>query len=357
MSNKLNFLDFISSLEDKTIHIIYSYRTCGIATRQWYDQWQTSVISYFGESVELLGAQARFLDIETFIRLCSEFPESMRNEFIINLNAGFENIDHWCLVPAIAGWYGAIIAPCSGSAVSIGERKDVANALAYLSGFKVPEVYTPEQLSDLPAEERVIVKPRDFGGSRGVVSTNANLAHKMITSDSSSFAQKFIEGYDLTVSVIADPCTHQLEVIDTLICKPEDENKSFIQTEKEKDRLLSGKSKIVREAAKISNDFLNRVRVLVARCGHGAVARVDFRIENYDSRRKIEVSDVSFLEINIMPTISKFSSYGMSLTNIFNLKSIQESIFLLKKKFPCEDSLPQAYLVSSMLYWAYIHAK
>ena len=189
-----NFGLFLESLKGTTVAIVYSFSNRVEPSEAWYDRWRSDVVHFFGRGVERLGAEPRYMDVETYLRLQANRDDAP-GAYVINLHSGLNDLGCWPIISSLSRWRRIPVAPCSSDVHIVGERKDLSNLLAVAAGFQTPAPF------DLGAEPNTLYvrKPRDLGMSRGLqILPRAQLDSTTFGAD---VVQRFIDGYDATVGV------------------------------------------------------------------------------------------------------------------------------------------------------------
>lgn len=299
------FADFLEQLRGKTVGIVYSFSNKVDPSEAWYDRWRSDVVYFFGKGVEALGAEPRYMDVESYLRVQS-YSEDSPGDYVINLHSGLNDLGCWPIISSLARWRRIPVAPCSSDVHIAGERKDIANMIASGTGMRVPEVFD-EQAAD---ETLFVRKPRDLGMSRGLRSfCRSELSPNTFGND---IVQRLIKGYDATVGLLRMP-SGQFEVVGAEVLIPhERSNSHWLYSEESK--IAEGKTSVPFDRRNV--DVSSRLRELIyetcSRIGPSGHYRLDFRVEssNPDEIASLTSENAYFLEANPTPTVSINGEFG-----------------------------------------------
>lgn len=296
----------LSGLKECRVALVYSLPQSDDPANRWYDRWRTRVIMSYGEALERIGAVPYYCDVNTFIDQISG-GKLNTCEAVVSLNAGVRPVSHFALVPAVAQWFRKPIIPCTADTIIAGERKDLGNALASKAGLQVPRVYGPHEFAEAQAEARLVVKPRDLGGSFGLKSVDGNTLDPS-DFDGGKIVQAFVPGFDVTVPVFVDANTNALNVGDATVYVPNEADPTeWIYDRQAKEAYVggSGVSAVTRKQHPLDPLATDRIRAYCTTVGVDCFARVDFRlnVNDLDHVARIDLGDLAFVEINPMPTV------------------------------------------------------
>lgn len=299
--DSLQFRELIASLRDVPAAVVYGFAPAGKFTQLWYDQWRSSVISSYGSALEELGVHPYFIDATSFARqaLDGSLPKVV---CAFNLNAGITPIHHWSMVPSVASWCGIKPFPSEADVLIVGERKDTASLIAQECGFSVPKSYRKHQLQTLDPDEPVVLKPRDLGGSVGLIRSTAG---ELATGESvqhTDIIQEFIFGFDLTIPVVWQPTTGKHRCVGGVMYVPENNSQDWYHSTHTK-RSGQGYSKRI---VVIPSRLESLLAVFAKRIELGPYARIDLRIRcNLDAVGNIDwkTAEPFFIEVNPLPTL------------------------------------------------------
>jgi len=260
----------------------------------------------YGEALERIEVVPYYCDIDTFIDQISSGKLS-NCDAVMSLNAGVRPVSHFALVPAVAQWFRKPIIPCTADTIIAGERKDLGNALAARAELHVPRIYRPHELSDAQNASRLVVKPRDLGGSFGLKSVDGR-ALDPADFDGGRIVQDFVPGYDVTIPIFVDAKTNELNVGDATVYIPDQTAPSqWIYDREAKEAYVggSGVGSVARKQYPLEPAATQKIREYCMMVGVDCFARVDFRLraESLEHVDRVNLSDLTFLEINPMPTV------------------------------------------------------
>ena len=304
------FREQITSLRGKSAAVVYGFAPAGRFTQIWYDQWRSSVISSYGGALEELGLHPYFVDAATFARqaLDGSLPEVV---CAFNLNAGITPIHHWSMVPSVASWCGIKPFPAEADVLIVGERKDTASLLARECGFAVPKTFHKDQLRSISPDMPVIRKPRDLGGSVGLVRSTAG---ELAADDSiqlTDIIQEFVRGFDLTIPVVWQPTLGGHRCVAGVMYLPEDNSIDWYHSAETKESGQGYLKRVIPIPAKLERmlvGFAKRIEL-------GPYARIDIRVQcDSDALNEIDwkAADPIFIEVNPLPTLR----HGINFLNV-----------------------------------------
>lgn len=313
------FREQIKSLWGKSAAVVYGFAPAGRFTQIWYDRWRSSVISSYGNALEELGLHPYFVDAATFARqaLDGSLPEVI---CAFNLNAGITPIHHWSMVPSVASWCGIKPFPSEADVLIVGERKDTANLIARECGFAVPRTFHKEQLPLIPPDMPVIVKPRDLGGSVGLMRSTAG---ELVADDISQFTdviQEFVRGFDLTIPVVWQPTQGRHRCVAGVIYLPEDNSLDWYHSAETKKSRQGYSKQVIPIPAELEFmlvGFAKRIEL-------GPYARIDIRVQcapNAHGDIDWVTADPIFIEVNPLPTIR----HGINFLNVVEHEIFQSA--------------------------------
>ncbi|MCZ6862609.1 MAG: hypothetical protein O7I42_20445 [Alphaproteobacteria bacterium] len=345
--NRPSFGEFLERLAGKTIAIVYSYSNVVDREATWYDRWRSDVVSYYGLAVEALRAEARYLDIDTYLRLMSE-PKAFVGDVIINLHSGLNQIGSWPIISSLASWRGLPIVPCSSDVHITSERKDIANTVARTTRLNVPADWTSES----GMEKRFILKPRDLGMSKGILVTSDRSLIENRLSAATYICQEFVRGYDATIAMVFTP-DHSYMVLGGMIYLPDTPSPhDWILKTGAKDQ-LNPTGEHARNQIPVGSSLAHELTMLAERLGHSSVFRMDFRVdpdENGQPPSSLTLASTHFLEANPTPTISENSSFGELVSLAMDNREQAERLTQGKLEQLSKKVRAQAALVAAQLY-------
>ncbi|MEM8575873.1 MAG: ATP-grasp domain-containing protein [Pseudomonadota bacterium] len=173
--------------------------------------------------------------------------------------------------------------------------------------MQVPRVYGPQECAEAQSEAWVVVKPRDLGGSFGLKLVEGKTLGPS-DFDGRKIVQAFVPGYDVTMAVFVDASTSILNVGDATVYVPaQSDPTDWIYDRHAKEAYVggSGVSTVRRKQYPLDRRAADKIRTYCASVGVDCYARVDFRlhINHLDQVARIDLDDLSFIEINPMPTV------------------------------------------------------
>ncbi len=337
MNNKETFIKYLDQLKGNVIALIYSFENEQALGFTHYEFWKSEVISAWLNAAEEIGCKPYILDVRTFMQKAS-LGTLPHIDFCVNLNAGNNNVDNLCLVPAICSFLGVPCVPCSAKTCAIGEDKIFANQIAINGSLHIPRT--------VPAnEEGGIIKNRSYGSSKGI-----RLSSTQTTCSADEFCQEFISGTDMTIPVLFNPLSRKLEVLPPVGYRHSYGEKWFLNEEA---KISHSHEKIL---CSLSEDAERSVLSLVDRFDVKTFCRVDTRIKNYnfDIPTKINIKDIYFIEINPTPTINNSINFSLSLLYAENAVP-HKQCFNLYKSLTNKATVTGYILTCSLLYFTTKH--
>ena len=295
----------LRELEGSSAGVVYSFAAEASATKLWYDQWRSDVISAYGFALEALRIHPYFVDVTSFCR--QAFDGTLPPlRCVFNLNAGVTPITHWAMMPAVAAWHGIPPLPVAADVLIVGERKDTATMLAASCGLPVPTNYSWSDVCGLPGDTQLIVKPRDLGGSVGMEKVNAaSLQARGLEPHQPVVMQEFVSGLDLTVPIVFQPSTGRHRAVAGVVYLPDvDDPFSWVHDEQSK----KGGVKYRKEVIPIPGWLEEKSAAFAATAELGAYSRLDLRIRTQcldPADPAIWRGDIVFLEVNPLPTLRR----------------------------------------------------
>lgn len=338
-----DFQDFLSSLDNWTVGIVYSFQPADRPKERWYDRWHSEVMSTYGLAVQSLHAEPYYLDAELFAeRAISGLLPSLKCVF--NLNAGIRPISNWAFVPSICQWCKIPVLPCTADTAILSERKDLSYLVAESVNLRVPKVVSSTKATKTG---KVFAKPRDLGGSVGTRFTDLS----ELTADSCMIYQEFVPGYDVTVPIMFDPLGKTLTALPGILYLPSNADPTmWFHSEQSK---LAGKG-YEKRAIHIPPEIQD---VLLGACdafGIMTYCRYDLRFAanpEEDPSEVITADRLYFIEINAMPTIRIGINFLNSLSQVPTDHSLFKVMTIIDELLsPDPDLLPAVTLIASTLY-------
>lgn len=296
----------INRLSNLRVALVYSFEAPDEPSDRWYDRWRTRVIMSYGEALERISVHPYYCDIDTF---CAQAVGKALPGIsaVISLNAGVRPISNFALVPTVATWCNFPIIPSRGDVVIAGERKDLASLVANHCGLRLPPTFTLSQIGLAKAESRLVVKPRDLGGSVGVKVISGGDITEADFLDG-QIVQAFVPGYDVTIPMYFDYEMGSMKCGYAAIYLPDQADPtSWFYSREAKEAYVGGAApgNITRVMVPVSRELSN---FLVAYCdalGIDGFGRIDFRLaqSNFSELMELGNDELRFLEVNPMPTV------------------------------------------------------
>lgn len=316
----LAFQQFIDDLKGKTVAIVYSFSNRVEPSVAWYDRWRSDVLVFFGKGVERLGAEPRYMDVETYIRAQGSRGDRP-GDFVINLHSGLNDLGCWPIISSLARWRRIPVAPCSSDVHIVGERKDLANMLASEAGLRLPERFEAAGEDDT----LFVRKPRDLGMSRGLrVVPRSGLDPATFGTD---IVQRLIPGYDATVGVVRTPDLRYAVIGAQLLVPFDRDDVGWTFSEKNKIAEDCGQRSFNRRSVAVAEELRRLVCDVCDRIGPSGHYRVDFRIDTADPAglECLTPQDAYFLEANPTPTVGIVGEFTTMLGEWLETGGLAES--------------------------------
>lgn len=343
----VEFSNFVSSLQDKRLGVVYSSRFEGNPSKTWYHRWRSDIIGLYSSAAEVLGMEPTFFNVDQFLELSGKSAEQ-QPDFIINLNAGNRFLGNLSLVPSIAQWRRIPTAFCDARTAIVSEDKRLSKMLAMRAGMIVPK-----EPSELTPTADIIIKPVNLGSSVGV-SRATNSEHP----PEGYFAEEFVRGLDGTIVLILDCTGTNLFVPGAQLVLPDisDQN-GWIYTEEAK-QVSNGATSVEYIQVSVSKILSELVIDLAHLCGSKSVARVDVRYTGVRSN-EIELNEKNsvFIEYNAMPTLGRKNSVNEFVEQYIHSNTTESVFAYLVSKTADKGCQAAAYLLSSALYKSQLQMK
>lgn len=302
------------NIRGKVIAVVYIFENECAEGFEHYDIWKSEVITGWLNAIESIKCVPYILDTRTFIHKAMNHSLPII-DYVINLNAGNENLSCLGLIPSVCNFLGIPCIPCNTVSIIAGEHKKIANTIAEKIGLCVPAELSPDS-------EKGIYRPLSYGSSRGV-------KKGIPTNMKDGIYQEFIPGFDITTPIMFNPLTKRMELLPTLIYQPDHAATTWFLGENEKASHSGFKRYCVDE---IDPELAQKYVNLAAAVSIQTFCRIDARvlaheINEFESLKKNQIClhNTFFIEINPMPTIRIGNNYSDSLKYI-NLNYSRNSI-------------------------------
>jgi hypothetical protein len=314
------FRAFLDDLKGKTVAIVYSFSNRVEPSAAWYDRWRSDVIVFFGRGVERLGAEPRYMDVETYIKIQGSRGDAP-GDFVINLHSGLNDLGCWPIISSLARWRRIPVAPCSSDVHIVGERKDLANMLAAQAGLKLPGPFDVE----CEAQTLFVRKPRDLGMSRGLQILARSALE--LADFGTDIVQRLIPGYDATVGVVRTPAGRNAVIGAQLLAPTRPGDTGWVFSEESKIAEDAGSASFTRLTVDVAPELQRRICDLCDRIGPSGHYRLDFRIETPDPARLscLTPENAYFLEANPTPTVTVYGEFGTMVAEWLEAGGLRDS--------------------------------
>jgi hypothetical protein len=307
----------LEAFRGRSAGIVYSFEPETAVQKIWYDRWHSDVIFFYGQCIEIAGLHPYFIDVTSFCRqaLTNELPGLV---CAFNLNAGITPIAHWTVMPSVSLWAGIEPMPARADVLIVGERKDTANLIARDAGLQIPRTFAVSELNSLPSDLLLMKKPRDLGGSVGIVTFTPKNPPDL-GSNVPFLIQQFVLGYDLTVPVLYSPTAGMhIAPVGTLYVPDDTTDTTWFHDEKSKLARRGYTKRIV----SLPTDVQSILIAVAERMELGAYARFDLRISREGDLDNIQPDDLWFLEVNPLPTLRA----GINLINAITSEPFMDAV-------------------------------
>lgn len=289
----------------KVIAVVYIFENEDAAGFGHYDIWKSEVITGWLNAIEAIKCIPYILDTRTFVNKAMNRTLPVI-DYVINLNAGNDNLSTLGFLPSICSFLGIPCIPANTNSVIVGENKKVANCIAEDIGVKIPQELLPDSKDG-------IFRPLNYGSSRGV---KRGYSEKEIP----GIYQEFIPGFDITTPLMFNPATQKMELLPTLIYQSSPNSTEWYLGENEKATHSGFKRYPVN---KISSELAIKYQELADAFMITTFCRIDARIrtersEDFEHLRAdgINLENTYFIEMNPLPTIRMGNNYSDSMKYI-----------------------------------------
>lgn len=316
MITKTQYFDLLDQIAGKTVAVIYIFEGENAAGFKHYDIWRSSLISCWLNAIQELHCIPYILDVRTFLfKVANNTLPHI--DFVINMNAGCEELSTLGLIPSVCGFQNLECIPCNTSAIITGENKNVANMIAQCCNFKLPK---EKKITD-----NGIFRPLNFGSSKGVY-----LTKDLSGTCAKGIVQEFIQGYDVTTPLMYNPLTEETNPLPTVFYRPEVNDINWYLGDNAK-KTSSGFSREILPS--VSSELINKFINLAEKFDIDTYCRIDCRLFtdtplDLSNLAKIELNtdNCYFIEMNPMPTIEIGNNFYVSMANVPNHFAFYDTI-------------------------------
>jgi len=290
------YLNSLNLLKGKTVAIVYIFEGEDAPGFGHYHIWKGDVISGWLHAVQELECVPFILDVRTFINKATS-GTLPRIDYVVNLNCGSVELSSMSLVPSMCSFLSIPCIPSNSVSIVCGENKKISNLLASAMGLNVPKTL------DFSAENG-IYRPLNLGSSEGI-------KRGPVASDelANGIYQEFIAGYELTMPLVFNPCTGDMDMLPPIAYIPKSLNPNWLFDSKEKESLDRYDVAAFESVdAQVVDTIVQFAKVFPV----NTYCRIDARIRHTENKlhasealKRLEMEDLFFLEINTMPTIGK----------------------------------------------------
>ena len=321
--NTKDYIKFLHKIEGSTIAVVYVFEKDITKGFQHYDPWKSDVISDWLIAIQEIHCMPFIIDVRTFAQkaLNDTLPSI---DYVVNLNAGTNNLSTLALVPSICSFLNIPCIPADAVTTIIGENKRISNMLASFLRTNVPE--------NLPSSDiNGIFRPINYGSSRGVQKgfPEAPICKEYLY-------QRFITGFDMTIPILFNPLTEALESMPPVMYRPDNFTIKWFLGETEKKQHKG----YIKQIANITQDAKRHFLNLAREFGISTFCRIDTRVHSDSAQeiqtalhKEIELQRINFIEINPLPTIKSDINFHTSFNAISEDSSLGTCIALYNDFF------------------------
>lgn len=330
--------NLLKKIEGSTIALVYVFEKDSTEGFQHYDPWKSDVISDWLKAIQELHCMPFILDVRTFAQkaLNGSLPQI---DYIVNLNAGTNNLSTLGLVPSICSFLNIPCIPANTETTVVGEHKRLSNLIATALHSNVP--------TDIPSTISTgIFRPINYGSSHGV---QKGFPQKLPCKN--YIYQQFIPGFDMTIPLLYNPLTENLESLPPVMYLPNEIATTWFLSEEEKQKHI-GYTKITINITEQAQEHFVK---LAQEFGITTYCRIDTRVY-CDSpgdiktaiNENIALQRINFIEINPLPTIRNGINFHASFDAINQHSKLGECITYYNNYFK-QNSFVGFILASSII--------
>lgn len=304
--NLEEYKESLTKIEGSTIAVVYVFENDSTEGFQHYDPWKSDVISDWLKAIQELHCMPFILDVRTFAQkaLTGTLPKI---DYIVNLNAGTNNLSTLGLVPSICSFLNIPCIPANTETTLIGEHKRFSNLIASALHSTVPK--------DMPiSNPNGVFRPINYGSSHGV---QKGFPKEM--PGKHYLYQQFVPGFDMTIPVLYNPISERLNILPPVMYLPNEISTEWFLGEKEK----QGHTDYKKVIAKITKSAEEHFIKLAQEFGITTYCRIDTRVYcntkndiKLSLNTEIELQRINFIEINPLPTIKNDINFHTSFKAI-----------------------------------------
>lgn len=293
-------------MRGKTIALVYIFENENAAGFEHFLTWKNEIISGWLNAIYELDCLPYIIDVRTFLQKASNYSLP-HIDYVINLNNGCYELSTMGLVPSICSFLKIPCIPCDAVAILTTENKRISNYIARGIGITIPDFLNKENNNG-------IYRPINLGNSIGIKQGK----FKEFTQD--GVYQEFIPGYDITIPVAYNFCSHTLDVLPAILYLPDslDPNWIFNEEIKAKDTGFVTLPFLDIEK-KAKTELINLCKAF----NINAFGRIDARIKCKDHtlsknivQYPLSLNNLYFIEINSMPTIESGDGFDLAFDAI-----------------------------------------
>ena len=346
--NNQSLNEFVKSIEGKTVTLIYNYSNVRRLEDLWYDRWKSDVILLFAQAIESLGANVRYLDIDTYLKVIID-ENAYVGDYLVNLHTGIKDISIWPMIPSLASWRGIPIAPCSADAHIVNGRKDITNAIIQQTKLLSPENWDGQNLGT-----KFIAKPRDLGCSIDTIITKSKSDIQNAISKN-MIVQRFIRGTEVVIGVVALPNdTYEVLGAHKFVVHNSENPNDWVYSQKIK--ISNDKNIFSRVPIELDKNLVNELRIFCKKLSSSSTFRIDARIETESHPidcAKATIDNCYILEVNETPDPSPNGGY-IKLWQDGYKKIISRDYCKIDRLNLLEEGIkPHAIMIALQLYYAH----
>lgn len=321
--NKDEYQNMLHKIKGKVIAIVYIFEGDLSEGLMHYDPWKSDVISDWMKAVQELKCMPFILDVRTFCQkaLSGTLPCI---DYVVNLNAGTNNLSTLGLIPSICGFLNLPCIPADTVTTVIGENKHLSNLLSKTLHTKLPKELPPSNPNG-------IFRPSNLGSSKNI---QKGFPKELVFKDYTY--QEFIKGFDMTIPIIYNPLTDSLETLPPVMYYPKSLDINWFLNQHSKEKHEGYIKRII----KLENSAKNHYLKLANEFGITTYCRIDTRVScdtpeelNAAFYEEIKLERINFIEINPLPTIKNNINFSDSFKAIKSDSSLGQCVDLYKQNF------------------------
>ena len=305
MGNKVQ--NIIDTLAGKTIAIVYIFENENVAGFGHFLVWKDKILTGWLNAVYELKCVPYILDVRTFMQKASN--HSLPHiDYVINLNSGCNELSTMGLVPSICSFLGIPCLPCDATAILTTENKRISNYIALGANLQTPKFLNSQNNCG-------IYRPINLGNSIGIEKKH------FADFEKNGIYQEFIPGYDVTIPIVYNFLSKEIDILPPTIYFPESLDPNWIYDEKTKEE---DKGLIRLQFSQIQEKCKKEILEFFQIFDIKTYARIDARMKQTEIlsyeviNQPFSFDNCYFLEINSMPTIEEDDGFDLAYKAVQN---------------------------------------